>query len=153
MAGLRPPFLEIPSFPHPLANPGSPEGMNLIRHLVRSCDREHRRCLRKRELPPLPCRVIDVGNPIAPDLPKLYVTIGENARYIAFSHCWGGHLPLTTTTSSFASRCKGIIPEEMPNSYKDVIRVAQQLGIRYIWIDSLCILQDDRFVIGTEIGL
>jgi hypothetical protein len=146
---MRPPFLHVPPFPHPLAHPGSPEGMNLIRRLVESCDGQHSACPWERGLPPLPCRVIDVGNPISRELPKLYVTRGEKARYISFSHCWGGHLPLTTTTSSFASRCKGILPGEMPASYEDLLRVAQLLGIRYVWIDSLCILQDDRSVIWT----
>jgi hypothetical protein len=35
------------------------------------------------------------------------------------------------------------IPEaELPQSFKDAVRVARRLGVRYLWIDSLCIIQD-----------
>lgn len=32
----------------------------------------------------------------------------------------------------------------MPKAYQDTVRVARALGVKYIWIDALCIIQDDR---------
>ncbi|KAI1428243.1 heterokaryon incompatibility protein-domain-containing protein [Xylaria sp. FL1777] len=88
----------------------------------------------------LPTRIIDLGrddNDV-----KLAVNCGHRSRYVALSHCWGGHLPLTTTTETLDDRKKNIPWAKIPQLYRDAITVTRSLGIRYLWIDSLCILQD-----------
>ncbi|KAK1832945.1 heterokaryon incompatibility protein-domain-containing protein [Podospora conica] len=138
----------LPGFgpcPHPLAHPGSPNGRNLVLNLVEACDSQHEGCQWGSPDSPscLPTRVLDIGDALSGERPRLLVTNGEHAKYIAFSHCWGGHLPLKTTKDTLASHCEAIPNKDIPPSYRDVIQVARWLGIRYIWIDSLCILQDD----------
>ncbi|KAH6666119.1 heterokaryon incompatibility protein-domain-containing protein [Halenospora varia] len=68
-----------------------------------------------------------------------------NERYIAVSHCWGepARKPLTTTKSTLSLRKKGISFEELPKSFQDTVIMTRALGVRYLWIDSLCICQDD----------
>lgn len=53
-------------------------------------------------------------------------------------------MALTTTTATLSKRREGIPLNEMPASYRDLIKVAHLLGVRYVWIDSLYILQDDN---------
>lgn len=67
-------------------------------------------------------------------------------KYIALSHCWGEGrpLPLTTTTSTLEERKRKINFEELPASFKNAVMVTRSLGLRYLWIDSLCIIQDDE---------
>ena len=70
----------------------------------------------------------------------------ENIQYMALSHCWGtalgAHIPRTTRATLIA-REAGIRWEELSKTFQDAIKIAQGLGLRYIWIDSLCIVQDD----------
>lgn len=91
---------------------------------------------------PLPSRVIDVG--LEP--PVLKETTGEIGAYVALSHCWGTNprnaIPMTTT-SNLDQRKLGIPMTELPRSFQDAIKIVRKLNIRYIWIDSLCIVQDD----------
>jgi len=70
------------------------------------------------------------------------VSASENGRYVALSHRWGSSA-LTTTLANLKSRKKRIIWAELPKIFQDAIAITRQLGLKYLWIDSLCILQDD----------
>ncbi|KAJ8122919.1 hypothetical protein ONZ43_g1004 [Nemania bipapillata] len=63
---------------------------------------------------------------------------------MALSHSWGGHQAAKTVKSNLVARCAGFPLSELPSTFQDAIAVAVELEIRYIWIDSLCIVQDDR---------
>lgn len=94
------------------------------------------------EPPPLlPTRYISVdSNP-----PQLCIA-GPDSRgfYIALSHCWGKTRPLVTTTVTLPDRVKGIPLKDMPRTFQDAVIITRELGIEYLWIDSLCILQDSK---------
>lgn len=91
----------------------------------------------------LPSRVIAVGDKY--QQPCLIETQGSKGLYTVLSHCWGppGKQPLSTTKSNLASRTQGIPWNELPKTFQDTIMVTSSVGIPYIWIDSLCIVQDD----------
>jgi hypothetical protein len=91
----------------------------------------------------LPSRVIDVGEATDAACIKLYETDGESGTYITLSYCWGFSRQFTTTRSSIEARKSGIDFNELPKTFQDAIVVARTLGVRYLWIDSLCICQDD----------
>jgi hypothetical protein len=93
----------------------------------------------------LPKRVVDVGDGRQGDSVRLVEPpSGTHERYAALSHCWGhSGLPMTTKANK-TERMKAIGLDEMSRSFKDAIYVTRYLGIRYIWIDSLCICQDDQ---------
>jgi hypothetical protein len=63
--------------------------------------------------------------------------------YISLSHCWGNSQPLRLTKSTEAALRAGISNRELPRTFRDAVAVCQQLDVSYIWIDSLCIRQDD----------
>ncbi|KAK7422748.1 hypothetical protein QQZ08_009372 [Neonectria magnoliae] len=63
--------------------------------------------------------------------------------YIALSHCWGKSRPLTLTRDTMAQRKANIPFEALPRTFRDAVLITRGLGIRYIWIDSLCIIQND----------
>lgn len=63
--------------------------------------------------------------------------------YVALSYCWGGPQPVTLNGTSQRDLEAGISVDRLPATLKDALRIAHEIGIRYIWIDSLCILQDD----------
>jgi hypothetical protein len=67
----------------------------------------------------------------------------HDRRYLALSHCWGP-ADFRTYNKSTKERFESTIPlEEMPKTFKDLFWLAGQLSIPYVWIDALCILQND----------
>ncbi|KAH7319037.1 heterokaryon incompatibility protein-domain-containing protein [Rhexocercosporidium sp. MPI-PUGE-AT-0058] len=67
----------------------------------------------------------------------------SQVQYVALSHCWGKAQPMTTTKANINSRLELIQVEELPKTFLDVALITSKLNIRYLWIDSLCIVQDD----------
>lgn len=65
-------------------------------------------------------------------------------RYIALSYVWGNGPTFRATQKTIAALRSGIDPAELPATIRDLVTVATELGIRYIWIDALCIMQDDK---------
>lgn len=68
-------------------------------------------------------------------------------EYCALSYCWGSpeqaRTQLTTTSESLSNRLAGISEDEIPPVLKDAITITRALGVPYLWIDALCILQGD----------
>lgn len=92
--------------------------------------------------PRLPIRVIYVGDEGEP--PRLIESNGLCAPFCALSYCRGRTKALVTTKASLASHLREIPVEALPKTPKEAIHAARQLGLQYIWIDSLCIIQDDE---------
>jgi hypothetical protein len=67
----------------------------------------------------------------------------EHGQYIALSYCWGTALAYKTTTANRENHKMGIDCSRLPKTLQDAIYMTRYLGIRYIWIDCLCIIQDD----------
>src|ERR1700744_2598321 len=95
----------------------------------------------------LPTRVIEVGDP---GRIRLMVPNGAMGRYVCLSHCWGGLQPLKTTKENLSSHLHSIPPQSIPKTYQDAIELTRLLGIKYLWIDSLCIIQDSTEDWGKE---
>lgn len=73
--------------------------------------------------------------------------------YVALSYCWGSSgPPLKTEKHTLAERLRGIPIQSMPLCFQDAIKVVRALGLRYIWIDALCIIQDDAVDWQREAG-
>lgn len=67
----------------------------------------------------------------------------QYAEYATLSHCWGSSRPFMLTSDKFHSLRSGIPTSDLPKSFQDALWLTCQLQIPYLWIDSLCILQDD----------
>jgi len=91
----------------------------------------------------LPKRLIDVGSEQSP-FAHLRFTDGQKGVYVALSYCWGSSLEtVTTTRASLSRRMKGIEVESLPATFADAIKVCRRLNMHFLWIDALCIVQDD----------
>ncbi|KAH7039442.1 heterokaryon incompatibility protein-domain-containing protein [Macrophomina phaseolina] len=108
-----------------------------------------KKCHPREENSAIPTRLLDLGPPQeSPETVRLVQTDDDtDARewlYTALSHCWGyqDHLPPRTTTETLPAHLSAIPLAALPQNYRDAITVTRSLGLRYIWIDSLCILQD-----------
>jgi hypothetical protein len=121
---------------------------------IRECTRKHADCgsdLKR----PLPTRVLFVGTTESPTL-YLYESTGQSSRYVCLSHCWGEPSktsPMLQTTTKTVDSFKTQIPwSSLPKTFRDAIYFIRRLGIEYIWIDSLCIIQNDGEDKAREIG-
>lgn len=120
----------------------SEDCFNLARSWLENCVSTHTTCA-SRHKSRLPTRLLDVGS--STSSPRLYIPNDkEEAGYIALSHCWGTSPPLQTTESNLEAMCHGIQFSELPRNFQDAVTVTRVFGVRYLWIDSLCILQDSK---------
>jgi hypothetical protein len=120
----------------------------LARKWIKHCSTSHGECQRPQR-GPLPRRVIDVGN-LESSEPYVYETRREVDRYATMSHCWEDSLPMKTTKSNLINRQGRLVWEELPVAFRECITIVRLLGIRYLWIDSLCIVQDDHIEWAIE---
>lgn len=88
-----------------------------------------------------------------PSLVKLVDTPDQfGLRYCALSYCWGDAKFVTSTIATYKSHYEqGISVQGLPQTYQDAITVANSIGVCYIWIDSLCIIQSFANDWETEI--
>ncbi|XXH05877.1 hypothetical protein Hte_012318 [Hypoxylon texense] len=96
----------------------------------------------------VPFRLVDVGSPEASYV-RVIETPGTDAaefRYCALSHCWGPPESITTQLSdvTYEDYKKGIPITALPKTFFDAVVFTRKLGQRYLWIDSLCIIQGNR---------
>ncbi|OBT80661.1 hypothetical protein VF21_00301 [Pseudogymnoascus sp. 05NY08] len=137
-------------------DPLSPENKKTIKSWINTCKNSHEYC----QLPtptsaqPLPTRVIDVQ----PANPTLVSTTGKSGTYATLSYCWGlspsnpWESMYTTTSATLTSQMGGIIFDELPKTLQDAVLVTRALGLKYLWIDALCIIQDSPLDVQREIA-
>ncbi|KAE9372497.1 HET-domain-containing protein [Stipitochalara longipes BDJ] len=91
----------------------------------------------------MPTRLLELGVPHRDHL-RLSITARTSNKhsYMTLSHCWGAAKFLKLTADTFQQLLEGIHLNVLPQSFQDAAMIAQTLGVRYLWIDSLCILQD-----------
>ncbi|KAK3946587.1 heterokaryon incompatibility protein-domain-containing protein, partial [Pseudoneurospora amorphoporcata] len=100
-------------------------------------------------LPPvLPSRVIDVGPLSGLEAPRLVESNGRQEYYTALSYCWGStqksDRPYLTTTTTVKKHLSELPWDLLPKTIQDAILLTRAIGMRYLWIDSLCIIQDSN---------
>ena len=110
--------------------------------------REYRR---RHEYRRLPKRLIDIGSADQSNRPRLVELQHEqgNLEYITLSHRWPSPLEeeqrpiLKLSTASKTNMCRQIPVSELSPVFRDSIALTRRLKVRYLWIDALCIIQDD----------
>lgn len=129
----------------------SPEAVATLRNWLGKCLATHPEC--RPQFKPwaseaLPTRLIDVGLPEEPFIPRLVeiwrIHAWEERLYFTLSHCWGDmDIDAKLTRENYAAFVKDGIPvRSLRKTLRDALHITRQLGCRYIWIDSLCIIQD-----------
>ncbi len=128
-----------------LTRTNSDEVFHIAQEWLSSCLSNHKNCKMSRTSNHyFPRRVLKV---VANDhgLSVRLCTAGEvtdRSSYITLSHCWGGLNILKLTKEKLLPFSKAIPLQELPKTFLDAALIAVRLGFQYLWIDSLCILQD-----------
>jgi hypothetical protein len=113
---------------------------NRVRKLTRACLAQHDQCRYPHHFGlPEKFRVIDVA--------KRCLTEKSNCDFVALSYVWGQEVNQSMVTSKNSIeelKVPGSLsPDKLPQTLEDAMRVCEQLQERYLWIDRLCIIQDD----------
>lgn len=98
-------------------------------------------------MPLLPTRVLFLGGGGSPDVKtvRLLEDGSQRGQYVCLSHCWGNpSLMAKTTTKNLEMHLREVPVSTLPTTLQDAIDITWRLGIEYLWVDSLCILQDDE---------
>ncbi|KIL92445.1 hypothetical protein FAVG1_04856 [Fusarium avenaceum] len=121
----------------------SESNLAVAKKWISKCRTEHRNaCGALKDESILPTRVIDVGSIHSHDRPRLFISHDAKADYIALSHCWGGPIDTVLETTNINDFCQALPYDQMPLNFKDAIKITRGLSVRYLWIDSLCIIQN-----------
>ncbi|EXM17407.1 Heterokaryon incompatibility [Fusarium oxysporum f. sp. vasinfectum] len=115
-----------------------------------NCRSSHLRCRELRTLAEswLPTRLLDIGNEACTSW-RLCITsedaiLPPSAPYMTLSYRWGPDLHMRLLSSNIASFRQGQPIVNLPVLFRDIIKVSHHFSIRYLWIDSLCIIQDSK---------
>ncbi|CAK7207887.1 hypothetical protein SEUCBS139899_010702 [Sporothrix eucalyptigena] len=145
----------------PLEHPTLDNYVAQLQGMFHNCTTEHDACKQATatigKTPFHPTRLLDIsGNRVRlvettppPDTPPPDTSTDASSPYagqpyIALSHCWGENPPPTKTLhTNKAGRLQDIPWEELTQTFQDVVTLARRLGVLLVWIDSLCIVQDD----------
>ena len=120
---------------------------DLIRDWLHQCQSTHESCRLWLNTPGLeaarPRRLLDLNTPDGADHVKLIDNdAGIDRSYCALSYTWGISRTYLLTSSNLSSFQDGIKVSELPKTIQDVIEVTRRMGISYLWVDALCIMQD-----------
>jgi hypothetical protein len=83
---------------------------------------------------------------------RLYEIGNNQIEYVALSYCWDGSQKYTTSRETFNEYTEQLPYEQLPQTILDAFTVTRNLGLEYIWIDALCIIQDDVEDVTREIS-
>ncbi|KIW68044.1 hypothetical protein PV04_04014 [Phialophora macrospora] len=132
--------------------PGSDKSFELARKWYQTCRDTHKECQRP-QLKFMPERVIRIDYRQSKFLLRLHETQGLAIKpYCALSYCWGGDQELKTTSDTLHTFRTAIPFRELPATIRDAITTTYELGLRYLFVDSLCIIQDSQDDMHTQIA-
>jgi hypothetical protein len=115
---------------------------SMIRQWLVGCLRNHDGCKVEEGLDTLfvPNRLLHVasGSTI-----RLSIDHPPSTQYLALSYCWGTPRIFSTTRENLEDHLRSISWSMLPKTFQHAIEITRAIGYEYIWIDSLCIIQQD----------
>lgn len=92
----------------------------------------------------MPTRLLNVLDLDSPSQLRVILgsTIPRGTPYITLSYCWGGGAPFVLTMENLEMTMRGIEIEMLSKTIADAVMITRRLGYRYLWVDSLCIIQN-----------
>jgi hypothetical protein len=131
----------IPSLPHA----GSVTHIEVLKEWIHCCNENHHCYPRSNSF--VPTRLLDVSSSDSGTIKLLDNGRGHTGwtQYIALSHRWGSpkQYAFRTLKTNIENFKKGIDVAKLPQTFQDAIHISHALGFK-LWIDSLCIIQDDK---------
>ncbi|KAK0123845.1 hypothetical protein ONS95_008839 [Cadophora gregata] len=113
---------------------------DFLRTSLKECEGKHETCREPQLSTPKDMCIIDLEN-------MSIVPAPESCRYCALSYVWGkvteNWLTLTRENNISLSKKNALAGAPLAQTVKDAMQLCVELGERYLWVDSLCIVQND----------
>ncbi|KAF2865421.1 heterokaryon incompatibility protein-domain-containing protein [Massariosphaeria phaeospora] len=135
------------------ASPNTPESYELASSWISNCRHDHQQ--NPTNLPKfVPTRLLRISADNGDiDARIVHTKYDENYSYLALSYCWGGDQEHKTTQRRLQETDGCVNVASTPKTIRDAITVTINIGYHYLWVDSICIIQDDDHDKATEIGM
>ncbi|KAJ2900955.1 HET-domain-containing protein [Zalerion maritima] len=115
----------------------SPERFRMARSWLNHCLDNHSHISTSGKMPR---RLISVSGS---SKPRLCADVASGP-YAALSYCWGNANTCLTTSQTLSKHTRKLPLSSLPRTITDAIEITRNVGIPYLWVDALCIIQDDR---------
>lgn len=123
-------------------DPASKRSLGVASRWLKNCVESHSSCRPPTELQKPPRRLIHVGNETQnPFLVETFPDL-QHVEWLSLSYCWGGEPSMKLTNETMNGLKNGIPLNGFDATIQDAVLVTRALGISYIWIDALCIIQN-----------
>jgi hypothetical protein len=137
--------------------PTGPSGIQSLRELIDDCVENHAGlgCRADARQTVHPTRLLCVRDASGKDILRIVPGKEAAGRWLTLSHCWGDvarNAPWKLLASRVHNFSTSIDPTDLPRTFVDAIDVCRKLNESYIWIDSLCIIQDSAEDWAREAG-
>jgi hypothetical protein len=136
-------------------NTGDKRCLEMAASWLRTCMRDHKDCNTNLGLAHsvvLPTRVIDTSGGTIQLVSNVEGTAGQSPSYMTVSHKWMSSGMTKLLRCNLGEMQQGIHTQSLPAVFRDAVSLARALEIRYVWIDALCIVQDDPDELQHEIS-
>ena len=117
--------------------------MTFIKSCIQQCRTQHRLCAPYSSYFK-PTRLLYIGNSVQDLRICDSISAHEQVSWVALSYCWGGYQPSRLLEGNMERLKQHIDLSDLPATFRNSIEITRELGLNYIWIDSLCILQDNK---------
>jgi Heterokaryon incompatibility protein (HET) len=122
------------------------ETFKLIHHWLRICDNDHEDCIQRvsahRWRPPTQLLYVGAFRPEPIVQLRESQMLQPGFIYVTLSHCWGLSNRLRLTSALYENFVDGLNLDILPKTFRDAVALTKCLGVDYLWIDSMCIIQD-----------
>ena len=133
---------------YPSPSPASGASFDQMHKWYRVCSKSHEKCMPLHRF--LPTRLLDVSlSDPSSDRIRLVDTAytlkdSDHVKYVALSYCWGESQNPETKRDNIHDHYDGLELASLPPTIRDAVNVTRRLGFNYLWVDALCICQDDQ---------
>ena len=143
-------FDEVPEVQgrYPAEHPQSTRVATQIKEWYQDCKSKHLNCNRGQEI--VPKRLLQLAAEAKSGRVSLvnmdcFEVPPRSIEYLALSYCWGGSTNSRSLRANIHDREQcGLDLLDLPPAIQDALSVTRQLGFSYLWVDALCICQDDE---------
>lgn len=147
-----PGMLVLPREEPPSIDTGSEASVAWARRRLNECCHDHIHCHSRNSLREsdsyTPTRLLYIpSDPTGGLILRQKASVPADAKYAALSHCWGSRDSwpgCISTNTNYQSQLKRIPWANIPQTFRDAATFCRKLGLKYLWIDSMCIIQDNE---------
>ncbi|KAJ2903206.1 uncharacterized protein MKZ38_010242 [Zalerion maritima] len=129
-------------------DPSGEETLTFLKERLQNCLENHEECCERPEGLRPPPRLLEIPDDLENQPIQLKVIdegdAEEDISYVALSYRWGGEQPMKTTSENLEERVESGLPlSSLPRTFQDAITLTSNLGLKYLWIDSMCMVSDN----------